>query len=126
MNYLIYVCTIALFCHHNFYLISIVFYFYLNRFYLTLTSNLFMVVTYYYSSLITFRLDKEAGGLDKRSQGAVPSVTDFDFRTFLSSASESALEEVLTAYTHKNKSASVFLGASKAKNTQRYNYGLYS
>ncbi|XP_048340915.1 tubulin polyglutamylase TTLL5 isoform X3 [Sphaerodactylus townsendi] len=34
------------------------------------------------------------------------------FQEFISNASESDLEEVLTFYTHKNKSASVFLGAN--------------
>ncbi|NWZ76476.1 TTLL5 polyglutamylase, partial [Poecile atricapillus] len=37
-----------------------------------------------------------------------------DFQNFIARASESDLEEVLTFYTHKNKSASVFLGT---KNT---------
>ncbi|XP_066483529.1 tubulin polyglutamylase TTLL5 isoform X2 [Tiliqua scincoides] len=45
------------------------------------------------------------------------------FQKFVNKASESDLEEVLTFYTHKNKSASVFLGtnpgASKHSNTQR-------
>ncbi|XP_029454256.1 LOW QUALITY PROTEIN: tubulin polyglutamylase TTLL5 [Rhinatrema bivittatum] len=35
-----------------------------------------------------------------------------DFQAFILHASESDLEEVLTAYTHKNKSASVFLGTN--------------
>ncbi|XP_047677194.1 tubulin polyglutamylase TTLL5 isoform X2 [Tachysurus fulvidraco] len=35
------------------------------------------------------------------------------FREFILEASESDLEEVLTFYTHKNKSASVFLGSSR-------------
>ncbi|KAK2843603.1 hypothetical protein Q7C36_011818 [Tachysurus vachellii] len=35
------------------------------------------------------------------------------FREFILEASESDLEEVLTFYTHKNKSASVFLGGSR-------------
>ncbi|KAJ7410224.1 tubulin tyrosine ligase like 5 [Willisornis vidua] len=35
-----------------------------------------------------------------------------DFQNFITRASESDLEEVLTFYTHKNKSASVFLGAN--------------
>ncbi|XP_054826966.1 tubulin polyglutamylase TTLL5 isoform X2 [Eublepharis macularius] len=44
------------------------------------------------------------------------------FQEFVTNASESDLEEVLTFYTHKNKSASVFLGtnpgASKHSNSQ--------
>nr|XP_033807183.1 tubulin polyglutamylase TTLL5 isoform X2 [Geotrypetes seraphini] len=35
-----------------------------------------------------------------------------DFQVFILNANESDLEEVLTAYTHKNKSASVFLGTN--------------
>ncbi|XP_058254857.1 tubulin polyglutamylase TTLL5 [Hemibagrus wyckioides] len=35
------------------------------------------------------------------------------FREFILEASESDLEDVLTLYTHKNKSASVFLGSSR-------------
>ncbi|KAJ7345019.1 hypothetical protein JRQ81_000969 [Phrynocephalus forsythii] len=45
-----------------------------------------------------------------------------DFRKFVTMASETDLEEVLTFYTHKNKSASVFLGthsgATKLSNSQ--------
>ncbi|XP_018430925.1 PREDICTED: tubulin polyglutamylase TTLL5, partial [Nanorana parkeri] len=37
-----------------------------------------------------------------------------DFQSFISEASENDLEEVLTFYTHKNKSASVFLGNSSS------------
>ncbi|XP_072786384.1 tubulin polyglutamylase TTLL5 isoform X6 [Taeniopygia guttata] len=43
-----------------------------------------------------------------------------DFQNFIARASESDLEEVLTFYTHKNKSASVFLGA-KSTNTKHGN-----
>ncbi|KAM5129645.1 tubulin polyglutamylase TTLL5 isoform 2-T2 [Mantella aurantiaca] len=39
-------------------------------------------------------------------------VDPVDFQAFISEASECDLEEVLTFYTHKNKSASVFLGNS--------------
>lgn len=42
-------------------------------------------------------------------------IKDSDFRVFVSNATETELEEVLTTYTHKNKSASVFLGASKPR-----------
>uniref|UniRef100_A0A8C3QTT9 Tubulin--tyrosine ligase-like protein 5 n=1 Tax=Cyanoderma ruficeps TaxID=181631 RepID=A0A8C3QTT9_9PASS len=42
------------------------------------------------------------------------------FRNFIARASESDLEEVLTFYTHKNKSASVFLGA-KSTSTKHSN-----
>ncbi|CAJ0938255.1 unnamed protein product, partial [Ranitomeya imitator] len=40
-----------------------------------------------------------------------------DFQVFLAEASELQLEEVLTFYTHKNKSASVFLGGSPCVET---------
>ncbi|NXP60016.1 TTLL5 polyglutamylase, partial [Chloropsis cyanopogon] len=43
-----------------------------------------------------------------------------DFQNFIARASESDLEEVLTFYTHKNKSASVFLGA-KSTSTKHSN-----
>ncbi|XP_072285146.1 tubulin polyglutamylase TTLL5 isoform X2 [Pyxicephalus adspersus] len=43
---------------------------------------------------------------DVAGKGVDPS----DFQAFISGASERDLEEVLTFYTHKNKSASVFLG----------------
>ncbi|NXQ18634.1 TTLL5 polyglutamylase, partial [Peucedramus taeniatus] len=43
-----------------------------------------------------------------------------DFQNFIARASESDLEEVLTFYTHKNKSASVFLG-TKSTNTKHSN-----
>ncbi|KAM4899318.1 tubulin polyglutamylase TTLL5 [Sylvia borin] len=42
------------------------------------------------------------------------------FQNFIATASESDLEEVLTFYTHKNKSASVFLGA-KSTSTKHSN-----
>ncbi|XP_060614201.2 tubulin polyglutamylase TTLL5 isoform X5 [Anolis sagrei] len=49
------------------------------------------------------------------------------FHEFVTKASESDLEEVLTFYTHKNKSASVFLGTnpgtSKPSNSQLENRG---
>ncbi|PIO23322.1 hypothetical protein AB205_0014490, partial [Aquarana catesbeiana] len=46
------------------------------------------------------------------SDGAGKGVDPEDFQAFISEASECDLEEVLTFYTHKNKSASVFLGGS--------------
>ncbi|XP_077319759.1 tubulin polyglutamylase TTLL5 isoform X2 [Lithobates pipiens] len=46
------------------------------------------------------------------SDGAGKGVDPEDFQAFMSEASECDLEEVLTFYTHKNKSASVFLGGS--------------
>ncbi|XP_039561306.1 tubulin polyglutamylase TTLL5 isoform X4 [Passer montanus] len=47
----------------------------------------------------------------KKKQEEEVGVNPEDFQNFISRASESDLEEVLTFYTHKNKSASVFLGA---------------
>ncbi|XP_075703996.1 tubulin polyglutamylase TTLL5 isoform X2 [Rhinoderma darwinii] len=44
-------------------------------------------------------------------------VTPLDFEAFLAKASERHLEDVLTFYTHKNKSASVFLGGSQGVDT---------
>ncbi|KAM9294337.1 tubulin polyglutamylase TTLL5 [Gastrophryne carolinensis] len=41
-----------------------------------------------------------------------PGVNSEDFQTFIAQASECELEEVLTFYTRKNKSASIFLGSS--------------
>ncbi|XP_010165024.2 tubulin polyglutamylase TTLL5, partial [Antrostomus carolinensis] len=41
------------------------------------------------------------------------------FQNFISRASESDLEEVLTFYTHKNKSASVFLGTNSTSTIPR-------
>lgn len=38
-----------------------------------------------------------------------------EFKNFVTGASETELEEILTTYTHRNKSASVFLGASRPK-----------
>ncbi|XP_041254631.1 tubulin polyglutamylase TTLL5 isoform X15 [Onychostruthus taczanowskii] len=46
----------------------------------------------------------------KKKQEEEVGVNPQDFQNFISRASESDLEEVLTFYTHKNKSASVFLG----------------
>ncbi|NXT11686.1 TTLL5 polyglutamylase, partial [Prunella fulvescens] len=46
----------------------------------------------------------------KKKQEEEEGVNPKDFQNFIAKASESDLEEVLTFYTHKNKSASVFLG----------------
>ncbi|XP_064420977.1 tubulin polyglutamylase TTLL5 isoform X2 [Latimeria chalumnae] len=48
----------------------------------------------------------------KRQEEEEDCVGTFEFQTFVTEASESNLEEVLTFYTHRNKSASVFLGTS--------------
>ncbi|XP_066523251.1 tubulin polyglutamylase TTLL5 isoform X2 [Hoplias malabaricus] len=49
------------------------------------------------------------------------------FQEFILEASESDLEEILTFYTHKNKSASVFLGtkcqSSRTESTKQYRKG---
>ncbi|KAL2303806.1 hypothetical protein Nmel_009085 [Mimus melanotis] len=56
----------------------------------------------------------------KKKQEEEEGVNPKDFQNFIARASESDLEEVLTFYTHKNKSASVFLGA-KSTNTKHRN-----
>nr|XP_021398464.1 tubulin polyglutamylase TTLL5 [Lonchura striata domestica] len=56
----------------------------------------------------------------KKKQEEEEGVDPKDFQNFIARASESDLEEVLTFYTHKNKSASVFLGA-KSTNTKHGN-----
>ncbi|KFV96533.1 Tubulin polyglutamylase TTLL5, partial [Fulmarus glacialis] len=48
----------------------------------------------------------------KKQEEEEEGVNPEGFQNFISRASESDLEEVLTFYTHKNKSASVFLGAN--------------
>ncbi|NWR56094.1 TTLL5 polyglutamylase, partial [Bucorvus abyssinicus] len=57
----------------------------------------------------------------KKQEEEEEGVNPEGFQNFLTRASESDLEEVLTFYTHKNKSTSVFLGTSststKASNT---------
>ncbi|XP_078482284.1 tubulin polyglutamylase TTLL5 isoform X2 [Ciona intestinalis] len=60
-------------------------------------------------------LDNDGGSSLKPQSGKSPDIPNLDFRSFVSNATEMELEEVLTTYTHKNKSASVFLGASKPK-----------
>ncbi|XP_069592238.1 tubulin polyglutamylase TTLL5 isoform X4 [Ranitomeya imitator] len=57
--------------------------------------------------------DQETHGLSGEDLG----VNLTDFQVFLAEASELQLEEVLTFYTHKNKSASVFLGGSPCVET---------
>ncbi|XP_005047411.1 PREDICTED: tubulin polyglutamylase TTLL5 isoform X2 [Ficedula albicollis] len=56
----------------------------------------------------------------KKKQEEEEGVNPKDFEDFIARASESDLEEVLTFYTHKNKSASVFLG-TKSPNTKYRN-----
>ncbi|KAF4788568.1 hypothetical protein TURU_159314 [Turdus rufiventris] len=56
----------------------------------------------------------------KKKQEEEEGVNPKDFQNFIARASESDLEEVLTFYTHKNKSASVFLG-TKSTNTDHRN-----
>ncbi|KAI1237708.1 Tubulin polyglutamylase TTLL5, partial [Lamprotornis superbus] len=56
----------------------------------------------------------------KKKQEEEEGVNPKDFQNFIARASESDLEEVLTFYTHKNKSASVFLG-TKSTNTKHRN-----
>ncbi|XP_073494199.1 tubulin polyglutamylase TTLL5 isoform X2 [Phyllobates terribilis] len=58
--------------------------------------------------------DQETHGLSGEDLG----VNLPDFQVFLVEASERQLEEVLTFYTHKNKSASVFLGGSPCVETE--------
>ncbi|XP_010134515.1 PREDICTED: tubulin polyglutamylase TTLL5-like, partial [Buceros rhinoceros silvestris] len=57
----------------------------------------------------------------KKQEEEEEGVNPESFQNFITRASESDLEEVLTFYTHKNKSASVFLGtnatSTKASNT---------
>ncbi|XP_066463751.1 tubulin polyglutamylase TTLL5 isoform X1 [Eleutherodactylus coqui] len=53
--------------------------------------------------------DQETEQLSGEESGVNP----LDFHGFLAEASEWQLEEVLTFYTHKNKSASIFLGSSR-------------
>ncbi|KAM6311735.1 tubulin polyglutamylase TTLL5 [Aegotheles albertisi] len=48
----------------------------------------------------------------KKKQEEEEGVNPEDFQNFITKASESDLEEVLTFYTHKTKSASVFLGTN--------------
>ncbi|NXH04582.1 TTLL5 polyglutamylase, partial [Loxia leucoptera] len=52
--------------------------------------------------------------LSKKKQEEEEGVNPKDFQSFIARASESDLEEVLTFYTQKNKSASVFLGSKSA------------
>ncbi|NXJ88241.1 TTLL5 polyglutamylase, partial [Corythaixoides concolor] len=50
----------------------------------------------------------------KKQEEEEKGVSAEDFHNFITQASESDLEEVLTFYTHKNKSTSVFLGTNSA------------
>ncbi|NWW02295.1 TTLL5 polyglutamylase, partial [Oreocharis arfaki] len=56
----------------------------------------------------------------KKQEEEEDGVNPESFRNFIARASESDLEEVLTFYTHKNKSASVFLG-TKSTSTKHTN-----
>ncbi|XP_053835167.1 tubulin polyglutamylase TTLL5 isoform X3 [Vidua macroura] len=56
----------------------------------------------------------------KKKEEEEEGVNPKDFQNFIARASESDLEEVLTFYTHKNKSASVFLG-TKSTSTKHSN-----
>ncbi|NXL99599.1 TTLL5 polyglutamylase, partial [Tyrannus savana] len=56
----------------------------------------------------------------KKQEEEEEGVNPEGFQNFITKASESDLEEVLTFYTHKNKSASVFLGA-KSTSTKHSN-----
>ncbi|XP_060118937.1 tubulin polyglutamylase TTLL5 isoform X2 [Heteronotia binoei] len=64
----------------------------------------------------------QAGLMKKQEEEEEEGVDAEGFQEFITKASESDLEEVLTFYTHKNKSASVFLGtnpgASKHSSSQ--------
>ncbi|NXB98468.1 TTLL5 polyglutamylase, partial [Orthonyx spaldingii] len=56
----------------------------------------------------------------KKQEEEEEGVNPEGFQSFLARASESDLEEVLTFYTHKNKSASIFLG-TKSTSTKHSN-----
>ncbi|NWU76965.1 TTLL5 polyglutamylase, partial [Onychorhynchus coronatus] len=56
----------------------------------------------------------------KKQEEEEEGVNPEGFQNFITKASESDLEEVLTFYTHKNKSASIFLGA-KSTSTKHSN-----
>ena len=68
----------------------------------------------------TQKYNKETNSLINQglpiTSGVAPRIK-FDF--FLKFCSEQEVEDILTIYTQENKSASVFLGAKKAKNTNR-------
>ncbi|NXC24240.1 TTLL5 polyglutamylase, partial [Campylorhamphus procurvoides] len=61
----------------------------------------------------------------KKQEEEEEGVNPEGFQNFITRASESDLEEVLTFYTHKNKSASVFLGA-KSTSTKHSNSSYHS
>lgn len=77
------------------------------------------IILYSYSFCVYSSESNSPGGQPDPGVAAANSqITDSDFRFFVALAKESELEEVLTTYTHKNKSASVFLGASKPKSSR--------
>ncbi|KFW81861.1 Tubulin polyglutamylase TTLL5 [Manacus vitellinus] len=55
----------------------------------------------------------------KKQEEEEEGVNPEGFQNFITKASESDLEEVLTFYTHKNKSASIFLGAKSTSTKHR-------
>ncbi|XP_027527784.1 tubulin polyglutamylase TTLL5 isoform X4 [Neopelma chrysocephalum] len=55
----------------------------------------------------------------KKQEEEEEGVNPESFQNFITKASESDLEEVLTFYTHKNKSASIFLGAKSTSTKHR-------
>ncbi|KAM6335510.1 tubulin polyglutamylase TTLL5 [Podargus strigoides] len=57
--------------------------------------------------------------LKKKQEEEEEGVNPEGFQNFITTASESDLEEVLTFYTHKNKSASVFLGTNSTSTKPR-------
>ncbi|XP_037995797.1 tubulin polyglutamylase TTLL5 isoform X3 [Motacilla alba alba] len=59
-----------------------------------------------YNKETELMVQKQSKKKEEEEEGVNPK----DFQNFIARASESDLEEVLTFYTHKNKSASVFLG----------------
>ncbi|XP_071972917.1 tubulin polyglutamylase TTLL5 isoform X2 [Engystomops pustulosus] len=60
-----------------------------------------------------FLYEQETRQLNDQELGVNPQ----SFQKFLAEASERELEDVLTFYTHKNKSASIFLGRSRSADT---------
>ncbi|XP_072424073.1 tubulin polyglutamylase TTLL5 isoform X2 [Chiloscyllium punctatum] len=65
--------------------------------------------------------NKETDRMIKRSQmdpKPETCIQQEEFQVFVSKASENDLEELLTTYTHKNKSASVFLGTQTRNGNQ--------
>ncbi|XP_063802667.1 tubulin polyglutamylase TTLL5 [Pseudophryne corroboree] len=60
---------------------------------------------------------------EKLQESGIEGVNPVDFQAFIAHGSECELEEVLTFYTHKNKSASVFLGRSSSADSRRKEAG---